>query len=78
MVEYQGAAGLRGGMHRFTHNRKGTCSATSVFAEASYMSPASVCYYSPEVHPPTPTENFFDDATHGNMRNDIAPTPSPR
>eukprot|EP00959_Pyramimonas_sp_CCMP1952_P426438 8931795-Pyramimonas_sp.AAC.1 len=32
-------------MYITTHNRKGTCSATSALAEASYSSLTSLCYY---------------------------------
>eukprot|EP00959_Pyramimonas_sp_CCMP1952_P304076 6363994-Pyramimonas_sp.AAC.1 len=59
MVEHQGAVGLRGGMYITTRSRKDTCSVTSVLAEASYMRPTSLRYYTPEVHPPTPI-GFFE------------------
>eukprot|EP00959_Pyramimonas_sp_CCMP1952_P225241 4710310-Pyramimonas_sp.AAC.1 len=64
MAEHQGTVGLRGGVYITTHNHKDTCSATSVLAEACYMSPSSLRYYTPEVHPPTQVENFLEDAMH--------------
>eukprot|EP00959_Pyramimonas_sp_CCMP1952_P176978 3699134-Pyramimonas_sp.AAC.1 len=54
MVEQWGAVGWRGGMYITTHSRNDTCSVTSALAEASYSSPTSLRYYTPEVHPPTP------------------------
>eukprot|EP00959_Pyramimonas_sp_CCMP1952_P004017 84439-Pyramimonas_sp.AAC.1 len=60
MVEHQGAVGLRRGMNITTHNRKDTRSATSVLAVAFYSSPTSLRYYTPEVHPPIPSGNFFE------------------
>eukprot|EP00959_Pyramimonas_sp_CCMP1952_P452697 9467025-Pyramimonas_sp.AAC.1 len=61
VVEDQGAVGLRGGMYINTQYSKGACSGTSACAEASYFRPTSLRYYTPEVHPPTPIGQFFED-----------------
>eukprot|EP00959_Pyramimonas_sp_CCMP1952_P029777 624799-Pyramimonas_sp.AAC.1 len=42
------------------------------------MSLTSLRYYAPEVNPPAPSGNYFEDAMHGNMRYDTAPPPPPR
>eukprot|EP00959_Pyramimonas_sp_CCMP1952_P189180 3957155-Pyramimonas_sp.AAC.1 len=65
-------------MYITTHSRKDTCSDTSAHAEASYSSYTSLGYYTPDVHPPTPLGNFFDNTMRGNMRYDIVPPPPPR
>eukprot|EP00959_Pyramimonas_sp_CCMP1952_P326413 6832696-Pyramimonas_sp.AAC.1 len=78
MVEHQGAVGLRGGMYITTQHRKETCSDTSVQAEVPYLHIISLRYHAPEVHPPTPSGNFFEDIMHGNLRFDILPPPTPR
>eukprot|EP00959_Pyramimonas_sp_CCMP1952_P231067 4830144-Pyramimonas_sp.AAC.1 len=58
MVEHQGAVGLRGGMYICTQNRKDTCSATSVHAEASYMNLTSALVHSRKPFP-TQIEKFL-------------------
>eukprot|EP00959_Pyramimonas_sp_CCMP1952_P003228 66878-Pyramimonas_sp.AAC.1 len=78
MVEHQGAMGLRGGLCISTQYRKAICSDTFVQAEVSYSHLTSPRYYTPEVHPPTPTGNFFEDLMHETMRYDILPPPTPR
>eukprot|EP00959_Pyramimonas_sp_CCMP1952_P032628 684362-Pyramimonas_sp.AAC.1 len=58
MVEHQGAVGLRGGVYITTQYREETCSNASVRAEVPYSHLTSLCYYTPEVHPPTPIGIF--------------------
>eukprot|EP00959_Pyramimonas_sp_CCMP1952_P079144 1654367-Pyramimonas_sp.AAC.1 len=78
MAEHQGAVGLRGEIYATTQRRKETCSDASVQAEVSYLHPTSLRFHSPEVHPPTPIGNFFEDIMHGSMRYDILLPPTPR
>eukprot|EP00959_Pyramimonas_sp_CCMP1952_P390614 8185761-Pyramimonas_sp.AAC.1 len=78
MVEHQGAVALCGGMYIATQYRKGTCSATSAPAGVSHSYPTSLRYYTPEIHPPTPLGNLFEDIMHGSMRYDVLPPPTPR
>eukprot|EP00959_Pyramimonas_sp_CCMP1952_P122585 2562729-Pyramimonas_sp.AAC.1 len=65
-------------MYIATHYRKDTCSDASAHAEVSYLRPTSLRLYTPEVHPPPPIGNLFDDIMHGNMRYDTLPPPPPR
>eukprot|EP00959_Pyramimonas_sp_CCMP1952_P280513 5863648-Pyramimonas_sp.AAC.1 len=57
-----------GGMYITTQHSKDTRSETSAYAEASYLRPTSLRYYTPEVHPTTPIGNFVEDVMHGSMR----------
>eukprot|EP00959_Pyramimonas_sp_CCMP1952_P465237 9487962-Pyramimonas_sp.AAC.1 len=40
-------------MYTITQHSEVTCGDTSAYAEASYLRPTSLRYYTPEVHPPT-------------------------
>eukprot|EP00959_Pyramimonas_sp_CCMP1952_P140472 2939254-Pyramimonas_sp.AAC.1 len=73
MVDHQGAVARRGGDHG---HRKDTCTEASAYAEVSYPNPASLLYYTPKVHTPTPLGNFFGDTMHGTMRYESVP-PAP-
>eukprot|EP00959_Pyramimonas_sp_CCMP1952_P426606 8934928-Pyramimonas_sp.AAC.1 len=75
MVGHQGAVALRGGDHG---HRKGICSEVSAHAEVSYLSPTSLRYYTPKVHPPTPLGNVFEGTMRGHMRYDSVPPAPPR